>query len=91
MHAVVVRVTIDDPANAQDELRNTVVPRVSSAPGFRAGYWTRAEDGGTENGMSMIVFDSEENARAAAERIPQSLPQGVSLEDVQVREVVASA
>jgi hypothetical protein len=91
MHAVVVRVKITDPVSAQDQLQNEVVPRVSSAPGFQAGYWTRAEDGGNANGLSVIVFDSEENARTAAERIPQGLPQGVTLEDVQVREVVASA
>jgi hypothetical protein len=40
----------------------------------------------------MIVFDSEENARAAAERVPANVPEGaVTLEGVEVREVVASA
>ena len=91
MHAVIVRVKISDAAGAQSELQSQVVPRVSSSPGFQAGYWTRSDDGGNANGLSMVVFDSEENARAAAERVPQGLPQGVTLEDVQVREVVASA
>jgi hypothetical protein len=90
LHAVVVRVRINDGERAQQALESEVVPRVSAAPGFEAGYWTRAADGG-DNGLSMILFDSESNARAAAEQIPNGIPDAVSLEDVQVREVVASA
>jgi hypothetical protein len=87
MHAVVVRVTVNDPENAEQRLQEEVVPRASSAPGFQAGYWTR--DG--QSGLSMVLFDSEENARAAAERIPTTVPEGVTFEGVEVREVVASA
>lgn len=47
MHAVVVTVTINDFETARPILENEVVPRVSSAPGFGAGYWTRSEDGAT--------------------------------------------
>jgi hypothetical protein len=63
------------------------VPQASRAPGFQAGYWTR--DG--NSGLSMAIFDSEENARAAAERVPTMVPEGVTMEGVEVREVVASA
>jgi hypothetical protein len=42
-------------------------------------------------GLSMIVFESEEAAQAASERIPGNVPEGVALEDVEVREVVAHA
>jgi hypothetical protein len=87
MHAVVVRVTVNDPDGAQQRLKEEVVPRASNAPGFQAGYWTREG----QSGLSMIVFDSEENARAAAERIPASVPEGVTFEGIEVREVVASA
>jgi hypothetical protein len=88
MHAVVVRVTIvGDVEESEQELRNNVVPRASQAPGFVAGYWTR--DG--NDGMSMTVFESEDAARQAAERVPQVVPQTVSLQSVEVREVVASA
>ena len=59
MHAVVVRVNIGDPGKAEQGLREEVVPRVSKAPGFVGGYWTRSDDG--SNGLSMIVFDSEES------------------------------
>lgn len=87
MHAVVVRVTITDPEGATTELRENVVPRVSQAPGFVAGYWTREGSGG----LSMIVFESEDAARAASEQIPQGMPDTVELESVEVREVVANA
>jgi hypothetical protein len=38
----------------------------------------------------MIVFDSEDHARAVADRLPQMLPDLVTLKDVEVREVVAN-
>lgn len=87
MYAVVVRVTVNDPDGAQQRLETEVVPRASGAPGFQAGYWTREG----QTGLSMIVFDSEENARAAADRIPDAVPEGVTFEGIEVREVVASA
>ena len=94
MHAVVVRVTIHDRDSTGEVLRNEVVPQVSGAPGFKAGYWTWSTGGGDLNGLSMIIFDSEENARAAGDRvrsIASSRPDDVTLDDVEVREVVASA
>jgi hypothetical protein len=87
MHAVVVRVTINDPEASEVVLREEVVPQVSQAPGFVAGYWTREDN----SGLSMIVFESEDAARAAKERIPAGMPDGVQLEGIEVREVVANA
>ena len=87
MHAVVVRVTVTDREGAEQRLRDEVVPQVSSAPGFQAGYWT----GEGDSGLAMVIFDTEENARANAERVPATIPADVNLEDVEVREVVASA
>jgi hypothetical protein len=87
MHAVVVRVTINDPDGAEAALRDQVVPRVSQAPGFVAGYWTREGN----SGLSMVLFESEEPARRASEQIPTDIPAAVTLEDVQLREVVAHA
>jgi hypothetical protein len=92
MHAVVVKVNIGDSQAAEQGLRDQVVPRVAQAPGFVAGYWTRSDDG--TNGISMIVFDSEEGASRAAEMIqgPEGMrPESVTLESAEVREVVASA
>jgi hypothetical protein len=89
MHAVVVNVIITDFEGGRQMLESEVVPRVSQAPGFVAGYWTRAED---NSGMSMMVFESAETADGAAQFI-KSQPQSdaVTIENVEVREVVASA
>jgi hypothetical protein len=89
MHAVVVRVNIGDVEASRKELHEKVVPGASQAPGFVAGYWTRSDD--RSNGLSMIVFDSEDAARAAAEGIPSRVPETVTLESVEVREVVEHA
>ena len=89
MHAVLVKVSISDFEGSETELRETVVPRVSQMPGFVAGYWTRSADG--SNGRSLIVFESEEAARTAAERVSTNVPEGVTFESAEVREVVASA
>ena len=92
MHAVVVKVNIGDPETAEQGLQDQVIPRASSAPGFVGGYWTRSDDG--HDGVSMIVFDSEESARRAAEMIqgPEAVrPETVTLESVEVREVVGKA
>ena len=87
MHAVVVRVTINDFEPAVAALREQVIPRVTQVPGFVAGYWTREGD----EGLSMIVFESEGAAQQAAERIPVVTPDAVTLDSVEVREVVANA
>jgi hypothetical protein len=65
MHAVVVRVTINDPEPAESALREQVVPGVSQAPGFVAGYWTRKDNGG----LSMLIFESEEAANDMSDRV----------------------
>jgi hypothetical protein len=89
MHAVVVNVTIHDGPTATTMLREEVVPRVKEAPGLVGAYWARSDEG---KGGSMIVFDSEENARAAAEMVQQGPPansDAVTIDSVEVREVVA--
>ena len=87
MHAIVVKVSITDPEMGLSQLREVVVPRVSQAPGFVTGYWTRKDN----SGVSMIVFESEDAANSASGQISSSVPDGVTLEDVEVREVVANA
>lgn len=91
MHAVVVRVNINDVEAGEKLLHGEVVPAVSQAPGFVAGYWTRSDDG--SNGMSLIAFESEEAAQGAAARLREQGPgsDAVSLDSVEVREVVANA
>lgn len=87
MHAVVVKVTINDREAAEKRLREETLPRVSQIPGVIAGYWTRSDG---SDGLSMVVFESEEAARAAAEQVPQMISEALTLESVEVREVVAN-
>ena len=87
MYAVVVNVTLSHPEAAQEQLQAEVVPRVKQAPGFVSGYWTRKDT----TGLSMAVFESEEQAQAMGERVPAMVPDDVTLESVEIREVVAHA
>jgi hypothetical protein len=87
MHAVVVRVTINDEDSSISALRDEVVPEVARAPGFVTGYWTRNGN----SGLALVVFESEDAAQNARERVRGSAPTGVTVEDVEVREVVAHA
>jgi hypothetical protein len=91
MHAVVVKVSVQDEEPGLQFLRENIVPGVSQAPGFVAGYWVRLEGG--KEGNSVIVFESEDAARAAAERIRENVGAnpGVTVNDVTVGEVVANA
>ena len=96
MHAVVVRGTIHDADRTREVLNSQVVRLASGAPGFKAGYWTWPTGGAELNVLAMIIFDSEENARAAGERVSANFAQlenldDVTLDGVEIREVVASA
>jgi hypothetical protein len=94
MHALVVRVTIHDADRTREVLDGQVVPQLSGAPGFEAGYWTWSTGGRELNGLSMIIYDSEENARSAGDRLREigaAAGDSVTVESVEVREVVASA
>ena len=94
MYALVTHVTIHNADRTREVLTSQVVPQVSGAPGFKTGYWTWQTGGGALNGLAMMIFDSEENARAAGDRISAvaaDAPDDVTLDGVEVREVVASA
>jgi hypothetical protein len=89
MYAVVVTVSIDMRRieDARANLSAVVVPRAKQAPGAKAGYWLEATDAGA--GMSMIVFDTREQAEAMAAMIPEEPGPGVTRAGIEVREVVA--
>ena len=93
MHAVFGQVKVDTTReeDARKLLAEIVVPMSKGLPGFKGGHWTR-EVGG-DAGHSMLLFDSEENARAGAARIQEGPPPGapVSFVSVAVCEVVAEA
>jgi len=87
MHAVVIDVTFIDAAAAEAELGD-LVPRVSAAPGFVAGYWIALSP---EKGTSVVVFDSEESAQAAANMAQGAPAMAVTMDSIQVGEVMGHA
>lgn len=87
MHAVVVKVTLNDREAAQSMLDRQVVPRVSQAPGFVTGHWTWKDN----TGVSMVIFESEDAANDMGEQVRSMVDASVTIEDVEVREVVAHA
>ena len=90
MHALVVSVSIEPghDEEAQAQLESNVVPVVKQSPGVISGYWMRSSDG--QHGSSVVLFENEEAARAAAEAIPNApRPDFVTFDSVEVREVVA--
>ena len=86
MHALVVQSTLNDPEAAVAFAREQVVPRVSAAPGLVAGYWVRLAE---NRGTSVVVFESEEAARAMAEQVTPAPDGSVTADSIEVGEVVA--
>jgi hypothetical protein len=84
MHAVVARATIQDFEQARKVLREELIPRLSQAPGFISGHWVKL---GETSGASMIVFESEEGAQAAAEMFRTTPPPTVTPTSIEVGEV----
>ena len=91
MYAVLGRVDIDSSrADEATELLNSrTVPMVKQAPGFVSGTWARSADG--THGQSLILFETEETAKAAAERAATGPPPGspVTFVSAEVFEVLA--
>ena len=87
MRAVVVKVTINDRKAAERALREQLVPGVSRAPGFVTGRWTLKDN----TGLTMVIFESEDTANAMSEQARSIVPDAMTLEDVEVREVAAHA
>jgi hypothetical protein len=92
MHAVFVTANIADGQfeTARKGLRDEVVPRVSKAPGFVKAFWTIRED--KSQGLSCLVFSTREDAQSAVQMFRTAQPpRGVTIGEVETREVVADA
>ena len=87
MHAVIFRVTLKDREKGEAFLKEEIVPSLSQAPGFVAGYWVNLGAQGT----SMIVFESEDAARQAIEQGGPPPEDAVQVESMDFGEVVAHA
>lgn len=90
MYAVPHTVTFTDRSAAEAGL-GEVVGEVSRLPGFVAGYWVARS---ADEGIAMIVFDSEEAAQSFADFL-KTAPDapGVTLdrESIAVGEVMGHA
>ena len=84
MYAVLARSTIEDFEQARKFLREEGIPRLSQMPGFISGHWVRL---GEKAGASMVLFETEEAARAAKERFETDPPPPVTPISVEVGEV----
>ena len=87
MHAVVTKATIHDLERGRQVLNQEGIPRLRQAPGFVAGNWVALDE---TTGTGMMLFESEEAAKAAAERIKTNPPAGdaVTINSIEIGEVV---
>ncbi|MBV9362921.1 MAG: hypothetical protein JO286_27450 [Solirubrobacterales bacterium] len=93
MHAVLIEVDVAgvDRDQGLAVLREQIVPAIRALPGFQSGSWLT---GGTDNmGLSLTLWDSDDNARAMANRFgPGSSPsESTSVARCEVREVATTA
>jgi hypothetical protein len=65
-----------------------LVPQVSGMPGFVAGYWVSLSE---DKGTSLVVFDSEESARAVVAMAENAPAMSVTTDSIEVGEVMAHA
>jgi hypothetical protein len=93
MHAVLVELAIDPDRwdDAVQLLKNFAVPTISQGEGFVSGTWIRAASG--DRGHSLLLYETEANATAAAERAAEGPPPGAptTFVSAEVFEVVAQA
>ena len=84
------KLNFENPDDAA-QMANGILSSLSSAPGFVTGSFARSADG--NHGRSMVVFDSEEQAKAAAENARANIPAEAPVEivSIEVYEVVAHA
>jgi hypothetical protein len=89
VHAALIALTIDpDQAPAAAAvLTNDILPTVRAAPGFVAAYWLDPEDG---QGFSIVLFESEAEARQSVPPVSNWAAPGVSITSVEFRRVAAT-
>jgi hypothetical protein len=90
MFAVIVRETGEQEAieGSAAHVATNVLPRTQQAPGIVSAYWTTDGSGGT---LNMLLFETEESARAALERVRNApRPPYMKVESVALHRVLAS-
>jgi hypothetical protein len=90
MYAVPHTVTVTD-RSAADAGLDQVVPQVSGLPGFVAGYWMARS---ADQGLAVVVFDSEEAAQGFADFLKTAPDEGgvrLDRDSIVVAEILAHA
>ena len=87
MFATVIHANITDLAEAERGLAAEVIPMMKGAPGFVGAYFVAVDD---SHGVSIAVFETEEQARAVAPPEGAEAP-GVTLDTLQFGSVIGSA
>jgi hypothetical protein len=88
MWAAVVSVEVDDADESARILNEQVIPGVKQSPGFVSGVWVNVD---AKHGTSIVVFDSEENAKAAMPPEGPGPMPGVTITSSRVGQVVGQA
>jgi hypothetical protein len=78
----------DQAPAAAAALTSDILPRVRFAAGFVAGYWLEPADG---QGFSIVLFETEEQAREGAPLASSWAAPGVAITGVEFRRVAATA
>jgi hypothetical protein len=89
MHAALITVTID-PARAPAAaaaLMSDILPGITAAAGFTAGHFLEPDDG---QGLSILLFDTEEHARQAAAMMAGWPAPRVTIDQVEIRRIAVS-
>jgi hypothetical protein len=93
MHGLVVELEIDEAQadRAIEFLHEVAVPMIKQGAGFVGGTWMRSLDG--RRTRSVILYEDEATAQAAAQRAAQGPPPGAPTRFVaaEVFEVMAQA
>ena len=88
MYAIVIHVSIQDQAAARNALEAMVIPMLKGAPGFVSATFVALDD---SHGTSIQVFETEEQARAAAPPAEGPGMDGVTLGTIEFGTVIAAA
>jgi hypothetical protein len=93
MRAVLIEVDVGgvDREAGLSALREQIVPAIKQLPGFQSGTWLVGNDEG--RGLSLTLWDTEENARTMASRFGpgSNAAPSASVVRCEVREVAATA
>ena len=88
MYAVIIDVTLDDPAAAKAELPTQVIPMLKGIPDFVGGHWVALSE---DRGTSICLFESEASAKALASQAESTPMPHITTQRIEVGEIMASA